>query len=610
METKALKAKASGYTAKTKTLNDKEYLVVPVVALVEGVVHAMNSDVPELVTLDAFKDAPVAFNGKPLFLGHPTRNGIPIIGSQPDVIEKSIGLVFNTQVKKNKLVCEAWVDVKAAEARGVDGEELLARIRAGEDVEVSVGIAADEIDESGTYNGKKYEDKWGPISPDHLALLPVGHTGACSVEMGCGVRAAQAKEGVENAVKDHMYIEWLEQGPETDQLLKTLRDIPQSERDKMPEEDFAGPNRSFPIEKAEDVGAAAHSLGRAKGNRNAIKRRIISIAYRKGDPFVAQLPEDWKKKADQTKAASLWQRALQAIGLKTAQSADEMTDADLKRKLAIALMDKEGAGFLCVETYHPVLDPTHVVYTVRVANGQLYDWGEPMYDYVLYERAFDLSDSGVVTLNDARIEVEPVTTFEPVEGASPITAASTKNNDAAAPCSCKTKAAATVPAEPASEESIMKFEAVNKALEAKNATPEQEAAVIAFVNGGFKAAEVTVEKVVEKEVVKEVPAAEMTREQAIEKFGLGDAVKAAASLKAASVATIKACKSNKFTDEQLNAKTQEELDAIVALTGQVVKAAVDHSARGGAKDENAGDDTTVAPAPSLDDKIKAARAKK
>jgi hypothetical protein len=667
MNPRILATKASGYTAKTKTLNDREFLVVPVVALVEGVVWASNSTVPELVTLNSFKDAPIAFNGKPLFLGHPLRNGVPVVGSHPEVIESSIGLVFNTQVKNNKLMCEAWIDVAKAQAAGPDGEDLLARARAGQDIEISVGVAADETGGPGEFNGKAYEDVWGPIAPDHLALLPTGHKGACSLEMGCGVRAAAARDLIGNGNNQYtgpggaasvtkttngehrvvhtdthganhttvhataseaimhanrmvraaeakgaedvknMYIEWLEAGPETDQLLKALRNIPQEERDKLPEEDFAGPNRSFPIAIPEDVSAAASSLGRAKGNRNAIKRRIISIAYRKGDTFVAQLPEDWKKKADQTKMASLFSRFMKAVGLRDAQAASDMTENDLRMKLSQALSDKEGAYFYCVETYFPVTDPAHVVYTVQIPTGNLYPWGEPMYDLVCYERAFTLSDSGVITLNDARIEVEQVVTYEPVEGASPITAA-TKNADAAASCSCKNKAAATMPAEPASGEQTMKFESVNKALEASNATPEQAAAVVAFVNGGFKAAEVTVEKVVEKEVVKEVPAAEMTREQAIEKFGLGDAVKAAEDNKAATMKAIKANKANTFTDEQLNAKSQAELNAILALAGSTVRAAIDHAGRGGAKDETEDPNAPVAAAPSLDEKIKANRA--
>lgn len=68
------------------------------------------------------------------------------------------------------------------------------------------------------------------------------------------------------------------------------------DRDKLPDDDFAGPNRSFPIVKPGDVSDAASSLGRAKGNPDTIKAAIIRIAKRKGAAFVAQLPEAWKDK--------------------------------------------------------------------------------------------------------------------------------------------------------------------------------------------------------------------------------------------------------------------------------------------------------------------------
>lgn len=66
------------------------------------------------------------------------------------------------------------------------------------------------------------------------------------------------------------------------------------DRDKIPAEDFAGPGRSFPIVTPGDVSDAASSLGRAKGNRDAIKNNIIRIARRKGPNFVAELPDTWK----------------------------------------------------------------------------------------------------------------------------------------------------------------------------------------------------------------------------------------------------------------------------------------------------------------------------
>lgn len=67
------------------------------------------------------------------------------------------------------------------------------------------------------------------------------------------------------------------------------------DRDKIPAQDFAGADRSFPIVTPKDVHDASLSLGRARGqDTDKIKRRIISIARRKGDAFVAQLPDAWK----------------------------------------------------------------------------------------------------------------------------------------------------------------------------------------------------------------------------------------------------------------------------------------------------------------------------
>lgn len=79
----------------------------------------------------------------------------------------------------------------------------------------------------------------------------------------------------------------------SDYQTEALRDISQDTRKHMPDEDFAGKGRSFPIEKPEDVSAAVHSIGRA-GNDNydsaTLKRNIKRIAKRKG----FALPDAWK----------------------------------------------------------------------------------------------------------------------------------------------------------------------------------------------------------------------------------------------------------------------------------------------------------------------------
>lgn len=67
--------------------------------------------------------------------------------------------------------------------------------------------------------------------------------------------------------------------------------LTKKERDKVPREDFAWPEaRKFPVTDQAHLDAAVRLLGRApKDKQAAIKRRIISIAKRKG----LKLPEGW-----------------------------------------------------------------------------------------------------------------------------------------------------------------------------------------------------------------------------------------------------------------------------------------------------------------------------
>lgn len=69
------------------------------------------------------------------------------------------------------------------------------------------------------------------------------------------------------------------------------RDWPQGKRDKLASEDFAGPDKSFPITKQADVDSAAKLIGHAT-DPAAVKARIKSIAERKG----LALPGSWKVK--------------------------------------------------------------------------------------------------------------------------------------------------------------------------------------------------------------------------------------------------------------------------------------------------------------------------
>jgi hypothetical protein len=103
---------------------------------------------------------------------------------------------------------------------------------------------------------------------------------------------------------------------------RAARDIPQSQRDKLKDSDFAGPGTSFPIVKPADVSAAAHLIGKAK-NPDAVKARIIAIAQRKGKSFTDKLPEAW------VKAAAAFDTPAQAASEEAAELITYQTMRDL-----------------------------------------------------------------------------------------------------------------------------------------------------------------------------------------------------------------------------------------------------------------------------------------
>lgn len=70
------------------------------------------------------------------------------------------------------------------------------------------------------------------------------------------------------------------------------------DRDKLPESDFAGPHRSFPIVSQGDVSDALHLIGHAD-NPDAVRARIRSIADRKGFSMPESASADSKKVRDE-----------------------------------------------------------------------------------------------------------------------------------------------------------------------------------------------------------------------------------------------------------------------------------------------------------------------
>ncbi len=182
-----IRGAAGGPDLRTAIFREREHLVVPVVAMVEGVVHAVNSATPELVLATELEKSVKSWNGRPVLADHPSRNGILVSANDPNVLEsEAFGTTFNSMMKGRKLLMEAWIDPVEVERVGERAIEIMDRIKGGELIEISVGSFIKSEPVGGEWNGERYDGIWREITSDHLALLSEGKTGACSNVDGCG----------------------------------------------------------------------------------------------------------------------------------------------------------------------------------------------------------------------------------------------------------------------------------------------------------------------------------------------------------------------------------------------------------------------------------------
>lgn len=114
---------------------------------------------------------------------------------------------------------------------------------------------------------------------------------------------------------------------------RTYREYDQAERDAMGADDFAGPDKSFPIKTSRDVRNAASLLHHAD-DPAAVKARIVAIAKRKG----LKLPKAWRKGGSTTATEPLRfeQPATSSVHVNApigATSDGDGTPASAKRKM-------------------------------------------------------------------------------------------------------------------------------------------------------------------------------------------------------------------------------------------------------------------------------------
>jgi hypothetical protein len=186
---------------RTAELFSQEHTVIPCIALVEGVLWPANAPGPELALAEEFGRFPAGWNGRPVTYGHPMINGTPVSASSPDVLQdNSFGQLFNTELKGGKLHTEIWINEARIKELSEDAQLVIQGLKNGDGIaEVSTGLFTMQELVGGDFNGKEYSSIWRNIVPDHLAVLPDGVTGACSVADGAG--APRLNQGMEGCMR-------------------------------------------------------------------------------------------------------------------------------------------------------------------------------------------------------------------------------------------------------------------------------------------------------------------------------------------------------------------------------------------------------------------------
>lgn len=230
------------YKIQTGSLEGRKYMIVPVVMMVEGV-HS-GSHGPLLHLAEELNKFPACWNGIPVMIYHPQIDGMNVSANSPEILEQSVGKIFNTHIEDGKLKAEAWIDEQKLIAISPITVDY---IREGKPLDVSVGVFSDEELGEGVYINEHGEEEQYIATarnyrPDHLALLP-GQRGACSWMDGCGVRVNSDSntDGVEvvisnineneNMKKDELVLTMKQQAMEA--LLSDITDNKQGYQELM-----------------------------------------------------------------------------------------------------------------------------------------------------------------------------------------------------------------------------------------------------------------------------------------------------------------------------------------------------------------------------------------
>jgi len=181
--------RTSNYTARNEILDGRNYLVVPVIMMQDGVHSGSMGPLYHSITELGKPD----WNNIPIVINHP-KEGDNYVSANSECVKDhdKVGIIRNTRVEGPQLKAEAWLDITKMTAYQPD---LLHRINGGEIINVSVGVFTDVRETQLVMDDGSVVITNEAINhiPDHLAILPFDR-GACSTEDGCGIRVNSKSE--------------------------------------------------------------------------------------------------------------------------------------------------------------------------------------------------------------------------------------------------------------------------------------------------------------------------------------------------------------------------------------------------------------------------------
>lgn len=356
----------------------KDYLVVPIVALVEGVIQGALADKPELVRAEEMNQPVEAWNGRPVTIDHSESQGHLVPAGDPKILEaQQIGTMFNAKMDEKALKVEAWLDIAKIEEMGGDAAETLERIRANEQVEVSTGYFSAVVPSEGKYNGEAYFATHENIKPDHLAILSAGSIGACSWEDGCGVRINKIKEDKDFVIESITFDRDSFKSPHA--CHAWLRDNNLSE--------LAGTVHNVNIDKGK------FNVQSALKGKDLEKHRVICL--KKDEEGKCQVKLKGGILSTNTKGIKSKTFFENYSGLVEFRENAELSDVDLRHALYAAL-EANGEDWFSITGVFS----TSVIFERGYGN--------------LYKQFYSIAEDGSMALNDDAFAVRPVTEFVPI----------------------------------------------------------------------------------------------------------------------------------------------------------------------------------------------------